>query len=377
MKIVVLGAGAVGTVVARDLAAPGRYEIQVLDASDAALAPLKKEGLKTQKADLSDLKAIPKAVQSADLVVECLPGFLGYAALKAVLEAGKDVVDVSFMPEDALVLNDLARTTKTTAIVDMGVAPGMSNMIVGYETEVFDEAHEARIYVGGLPVERTFPFQYKAPFSPLDVIQEYIRPARYRISGQEVVDPPLSAPEYVEFTGIGTLEAFLTDGLRSLLTTLLIPTMVEKTLRYPGYAALIRKLRECGFFDEKLVQIAGVKIRPIDFTSRLLIDQWKLLPGEREFTVMRIEVSGVKNKKHFKKIYDLQHYTDEVNDQTSMAQTTGFPCAVAAHLLAEGKFKKKGVFPPEILGRDPAIFNFFMKELAKRGVHFGACVQEL
>jgi len=377
MKIAVMGAGAVGSVVARDLAAGGEHEISVFDASEAALTPLKKAGFNTQKADLSDPRAVRKAVRDAELAVECLPGRFGFAALKAVLEEGRNVVDVSFMPEDPLKLAPLAKKNKVTAIVDMGVAPGMSNLIVGYEAGAFDEASEAKIYVGGLPAERTFPFQYKAPFSPHDVIEEYIRPARYRISGQEVVEPPLAAPEYLEFTGIGTLEAFLTDGLRSLLATLSIPTMVEKTLRYPGYAALIRKLRECGFFSETPVRIGGAKVRPLDFTSQLLIDQWRLLPGEREFTVMRIEVSGVRKGRRLKKIYDLLHYSDEERDQTSMAQTTGFPCAIAARMLAEGRFKKKGLFAPEILGADGAVFNYFMRELTLRGVHFGACVQEM
>jgi len=377
MKIVILGAGAVGSVVAKDLAGDGGHEVTVIDANAAALAPLKRVGIKTLKADLSNSKAVRAAVRPADLVVECLPGRFGFASLKTIIEEGKNVVDVSFMPEDFLTLNALAKKNGVTAIADMGVAPGMCNMIVGHELAVMDETTDARIYVGGLPVERTFPFQYKAPFSPVDVIEEYLRPARYRASGQDITEAPLSGSEYIEFPGIGTLEAFLTDGLRSLLDTLPIPTMVEKTMRYPGYAALIRKLRDCGFFGTTPLRVGRATVRPLDFTSRLLLDQWKLLPGEFEFTAMRIEVTGRKGAKHLTKIYDLLHFTDEANDQTSMAQSTGFPCAIAARCLAEGRFRRKGLFPPEILGRDSALFNHFMKELTKRGVHFGTSVKAL
>src|SRR6185503_12264879 len=150
-----------------------------------------------------------------------------------------DVVDISFFPEDALLLDKLAKQKEVTAITDCGVAPGLSNLIIGrYNEEMKIDSFEC--YVGGLPKERIPPFQYKAPFSPVDVIQEYIRPARLVENGKLVIKPAMSDKEILHFDEAGDLEGFNTDGLRSLVTTMKhIPDMKEKTLRYPGHIDLI------------------------------------------------------------------------------------------------------------------------------------------
>ena len=130
-----------------------------------------------------------------------------------------------------------------TAIVDFGVAPGIPNLLLGYHQNTM-KIDVYKCYVGGLPKKRTMPFQYKAPFSPVDVIEEYTRPARYVVNGEIVVKEALSEPEFLEFDEIGTLEAFNTDGLRSLLFTNDIPNKIEKTLRYPDERS-VRTILQC------------------------------------------------------------------------------------------------------------------------------------
>ena len=125
--------------------------------------------------------------------------------------------------------------------------------------------------MGGLPVERNWPWEYKAGFAPADVIEEYVRPARQVENGEVVVHEALSEPELVHFEGLGSLEAFHTDGLRSLTETLGdIPNIREKTLRYPGHIERMRALREAGFFSTEEIEVKGVRIRPLDVTSALL-----------------------------------------------------------------------------------------------------------
>jgi len=103
----------------------------------------------------------------------------------------------------------------------------------------------------------------------------------------------------VNLPQIGTLEAFNTDGLRSLLYTIKIPCMKEKTLRYPGYAEKMRMLRETGFFSDTLIDIKGVKVKPLDLTAKLLFPKWELEEGEEELTVMRVIVQGEKKEKDY------------------------------------------------------------------------------
>ncbi len=347
-KIVILGAGMVGRAIAIDLAM--KHNVVSADICDESLNKLDKfDNIKTIKSDLSIKENIKNTIKDSDLIVSAVPGFMGFETLKTIIESGKDVVDIAFFPEDALQLDVLAKKHNVTAIMDCGVAPGMSNVILGYHnTKMIVENFE--FYVGGLPLKRTLPFQYKAPFSPIDVIEEYIRPARFVENGKLVIKPALSDTEMIEFEDVGTLEAFNTDGLRSLIKTMKIPNMKEKTLRYPGYIDQIKLLRDYGFFQTEEVEINGMQIRPIDLTSHLLISKWKLEDDEPEFTVMKIIIYGIENNKKVKYIYELFDKFDGETQTSSMARTTGYSCTSAVELVLNGDYKEKGLFPPEFLG---------------------------
>ncbi|HSD64223.1 MAG TPA: saccharopine dehydrogenase C-terminal domain-containing protein, partial [Ignavibacteriaceae bacterium] len=288
-KITVLGAGMVGSAIAEDLSK--KYEVTVCDINEERLKELKSLiPVKIKKADISDKDQLVNTIRDSDLVVGAVPGFMGFECLKAIIESGKNVVDISFFDEDPFELDRLALENNVTAIVDCGVAPGLSNIILGYHSERM-KVNSFECYVGGLPFERKPPYEYKAPFSPIDVIEEYTRPARIMVNGKVVTKEALSEPELIN-TEAGTLEAFNTDGLRSLLKTMKIPDMKEKTLRYPGHIQLMRALRATGFFDKEEIDIKGKTIRPVDLTSKLLFPLWKLERNEPEFTILKIRING-------------------------------------------------------------------------------------
>ncbi|HET9210083.1 MAG TPA: saccharopine dehydrogenase C-terminal domain-containing protein [Thermoanaerobaculia bacterium] len=369
MKIVILGGGRVGSAMARDLGADPRFEVTVVDASAEALRRLEGWGLKTERADLADPAAVGRAVRGHDLVVGAVPGFMGFATLKAVLEADKDVVDISFFDEDPFLLDGLARERGRIAIVDCGVAPGCSNLVLGRMAAELDRVDSFVCLVGGLPAERTWPFEFKAVFSPIDVLEEYTRPARFKRFGQMVTLPALTEVELVDVPGVGTLEAFNTDGLRTLLR-MDVPSMVEKTMRYPGHADKMRMLRETGFFHTEPLEVGGARVRPLDLTARLLFSSWQLGPGEEDFTAMRIVVEGEKQGRRVRRTWDLLDRYDRETGTTSMARTTGYTCTAAVRLVAAGLYDRKGISPPEFVGRDAAAYEFMMRELAARGVVF-------
>jgi lysine 6-dehydrogenase len=364
-KIVVLGSGMVGRVMALDLAVD--FEVTAVDVSRDNLARLEGTAVRALQADLSSPPALRDIVGGADLVLGAVPGSMGYATLREVIAAGRDVVDISFFPEDALALDEAARSAGVTAVVDCGVAPGMSNMILGY--------HAARMavrrfacYVGGLPFRREFPFEYKAPFSPADVIEEYIRPARYIENSHVIVKPALSDVEHMDFPEIGTLEAFNSDGLRSLLTTMQVPNMIEKTLRYPGHGEHIRALRDSGFFGTEEIEIRGCMVRPLDATSAVLFKHWHLHEEDDEFTVMRIVVEGMAGGRTKHVQYDLFDRRDRATGFSSMARTTGFPATAVARLILAGRFRRGGITPPEFIGADESAFHAVMDDLAARQI---------
>lgn len=361
-KITVLGGGLVGSAIALDL--HRQHRVVAADTDAAALQRLQARGVATAAADLSDSRRLRKLVENSDLVVGALPGFLGFEALRACIEAGKNVVDISFFPEDACELDELARRRGVTAVVDCGVAPGMSNILLGHYRGQM-KIRRFQCLVGGLPQVRQWPWEYRAVFSPADVIEEYVRPARYVEGGRIVTREALSDPELIDLPGIGTLEAFNTDGLRSLLRTMPdVPDMIEKTLRYPGSAEYLRVLRAGGFFSSEEVDVKGLSIRPVDLTARLLFPQWKLQPGEGDLTVMRVRIEG----EGAAVACDLLDRYDPATDTISMARTTGYTCTAVANLLLEGRFTRKGICPPEYVGASEGALAFVLAYLEARGV---------
>lgn len=370
-KIIVLGAGLVGKAIAIDLCR--EFEVTAVDIDATTLQDLgAKYPLTTIAADLSNPEKIKELTGDYDLVIGAVPGFMGFETLKTVIQSGKNLVDISFFDEDQhdpFQLEQLAKDMNVTAVIDCGVAPGMSNIILGYHQQRMAVENFA-CYVGGLPEVRTWPFQYKAPFSPIDVLEEYTRPARIREDGDVVVKAALSEPEYLEFEGVGTLEAFNTDGLRTLLKTMEVPNMKEKTLRYPGHIEYMKVLRETGFFDKEPLDINGAQIRPIDLTAKLLFPKWKLEKAEREFTVMQVKVEGVEGERAVKYVYHLLDRFDENTGISSMARTTGYTCTAMARLILENQFIRKGICPPEYVGAAEGCFESILNYLKERRVHY-------
>ncbi len=392
-RAIVLGAGMVGSVMATDLAGgltgdmtgdlagEAEFEVSIADVREAALtaavarAAAQGRVVMPVLADLRDPAAVTRLVAGYDIVLGALSSAIGFAALGAVIAAGKNYCDISFMSEDYTELDRLAKQNGVTCVVDFGVAPGMSHLLAGYGYSMLDACESLEIYVGGLPRERRWPFEYKAAFSPADVIEEYTRPTRLVEHGRVVVRPALSEPELMDFAGVGTLEAFNTDGLRSLCTTLLgkVPFMKEKTLRYPGHIALMAAMRETGLFSNEAITVrditgAAVKVRPLDMTSACMFPKWSYQPGEQDLTVMRVIATGTSGGKRVKHEWELSDVFDQATQATSMSRTTAFPCAIMARLIARGQFAAPGVNAPEQAGFAAGIPELMLSELASRGI---------
>ncbi len=369
-RVVVLGAGLVGAFVARTLAEDG-FDVTAVDRSAAALRALAGlPRLATRRADLSSTSAIAEAVADADVVAGAVPGFLGHAMLQTVLACGKPVSDISFSPEDPLALDGVAKAKGVPAIVDCGVSPGLSNLACGRAAARYDALDSIVISVGGLPSRPTPPWDYRAVFSPTDVLEEYTRPARVVEDGVRVTKPALSDVAPFEVSGVGTLEGFLSDGLRTVLTTVAARNLCERTLRWPWHAAKMRLLRDAGFFGSEPVEAGGVRVAPRAVAEAVLFPQWKRPEGEEEFTVLRIESVGTRGGARHRLVHGLFDRTDPKTGATSMARTTGYPCVIGVRLLADGTFRTPGVHPPEALGRDARLWEAFVSGLAARGIAF-------
>ena len=361
----------------RDLAAEDDFDVLVVDLDSVRVELMTEYGADGVVADLSKAENVSRAVEDADLVIGAVPGFMGYQTVQRVLEEGRPIVDISLFPEDAFGLEKLAKEAGVVCLVDCGTAPGLSNLVLGRLEAHLDETTSFHCLVGGLPVERTWPWEYKAPFPPRDIIEEYVRPARMRKGGEEITMPALSEVELVHFSGLGSLEAFNTDGLRSLLRTSKTPDMVEKTMRYPGHAVRMRILREAGFFSSQEIQAASGTVRPRDVTEALLFSAWTFDEGEPDLTVMRIVIEGVQDGKNVRHTYNLLDYYNPETETMSLARTTGYTCTAMANLVARGLWTEPGLAPPEVVGRNATCFDAVIKHLEDRGVHIFQRVDEI
>lgn len=368
-KIVILGCGAVGRHMAIDLCKDPSFEVISVDVNREVLEQLASEyPIQIRVEDLSSAEGVTRAVEDADIVIGSVPYSIGYAVLESVIRAGKDIVDISYFPEDPFGLDELAKTKGVTAVVDCGVVPGLGNIILG------DHSRKMKLiryecYVGGVPKSKNALLGYKSPFPVLEVLEEYVESGSMIEDGKLVIRPMLAETMTIDLDKVGTMACLNSDGLRTLIRTMDIPDMFEKTLRYPNHVDLMRILRDTGFLNTTPIQVEGVSVRPIDVTASLLTTPWKYEPGEADITVMRLIISGEEEGKPTTYTYDMYDEYDPVTGTLSMARTTGYTCTAVIRLVLDGSYSQKGISPPEFVGRVDGCWKSVKRYLEDRSVN--------
>lgn len=373
MKILILGCGNIGSVAAGELAeSVSSVEVIVAD-NDKTRAKSVAERIDRRNVSWVQLNAanydkLVVTLKDFTLAMGFLPGKLGYRLAEACIAAGKSLVDVSYMAENPLTLHQKAMKAGVTIIPDCGLAPGISNILVGHAVAKLDKVQTAHIMVGGLPEKPVSPLGYIITWSPESLIDSYKRKATIVKEGKTIGVKALSGLEEIMFPEVGTLEAFYTDGLRTLPSTVKdVDDMWEKTLRYPGHAEKIKLLKALGFFDEEQINVDGAPLSPVRLTAKLFGQKlWK--PEIKDIVALKVEVSGVKNGRQTGYTYRLLDRYDEKRGITAMARTTAYPASIVAQLILEKVIKEKGVFPPEKIGMDDDLFKLFVDGLKNRGI---------
>lgn len=373
MRVLVIGCGRMGSAAAKDLTLTlSHAEVVVADidlnTAKNVAEKIGRRNVSWTSLDVSNQKELVDTLKDFDLALGFLPPKLGFRLMEACIQAKKSLVDVSYMPENPLALHEEALKADITIVPSCGLAPGISNILVGHATSELDKTEKVHIFVGGLPEKPIPPLGYVITWSPESLIEEYTSKARIVKDGKITEAEALSGLETIEFPPIGTLEAFYTDGLRTLLYTVRgVEEMWEKTLRYPGHAEKIRLLKDLGFFSDEEIQLNGFRIQPRKFTAKLF--ERKLCnPAAKDVVALKVEVYGYKKAKKTKHTYTLIDFYDEKNEVTAMARTTGYTASIVARLILEGKIHLKGVVPPERLGMDKKIYKQIIAELKSREI---------
>lgn len=351
-----------------DLCKEPDCEVISVDVNREALEHLASESpVQIRVEDLSTAEGVTRAVEDADIVIGSVPYSIGYAMLENVIRAGKNIVDISYFPEDPFGLDNLAKAKGVTAVVDCGVVPGMANIILGNHTRKM-KVTRYECYVGGVPKSRNVPLEYKSPFPVLEVLEEYAGSGSMVEDGKVVVRPMLSETMTIDLDKVGTMACLNSDGLRTLIHTMDIPNMFEKTLRYPGHVDLMRVFRDAGFLNMTPIHVQGGSVRPIDVAASLLSPLWKYEQGEADLTVMRLVISGEEDGKTATYTYDMVDEYDPATGALSMARTTGYTCTAVACLVLDGGYSQIGISPPEFVGRVDECWKSVEKYLEDHGV---------
>lgn len=357
LSYAVVGGGMQGRTAALDLASrPDTARVSILDIAPPPAQPLHGRVEHVRTDALNDRAGVQRALAGANACVVALPGSLAQRALPAVVAAGVPTVDMSFTPEvfDAP-LHAAARGAGCTLLRDVGVAPGLSHLLGAEAAEVLGGLTSLTIYVGGMPQRPpTDPFRHAVYFNPLDLIAEYTRPARMRVAGRAEAPNPLAPGlvERVEDGKLGALEAFPSDGLRTLLDSYpSCPDMREMTLRWPGHIEFMRQSAAAGRFEG-----ASAAATAADLEARFNGDNFP------DWLLMEIQADGTGGSLWSRVLAGAE------GGMTAMSRTTALTATAAAHALAAGAFKEPGLHPPEIMGQNHRLKTAVLRDLEARNI---------
>ena len=325
--IIALGCGLVGKFVVTKLSSLG-YKIHVID----LVIPSEIKENSEISCEEGDVFQIVNDLPKAKVILNLLPGSIGETIRPILISEGNDIIDLAFTETEPSVHHQHAVNNNCTLIWDVGIAPGLSNMIIKKEYNADSQIKDVSIKVGGNPAKPDNDWSYMAPFSPSDVIEEYTRPARIIENGKIKIVEPLTDLHSINVNNFGMMEAFLTDGLRSLLNSRMAENMREYTVRWPGHIQKWIASKD-SLSDEEL------------------IESWKFDHTRDEFTWMEIKIS-----------YDEYQVIWEIVDKgldgaSSMARTTGLVTIACAMDLLESSANESnwfdsGVLAPENLGTE-------------------------
>jgi lysine 6-dehydrogenase len=374
LKIAVFGSGLMGSAIARDLVGSKDVdEVLVCDINRRNLDSLARtessEKLRVKRHNATRRLETARLLRRFDVGVGALPHGLSEYPIQSSLHAGVSFVDLIFGWRFKRSKTDLAAKKKNMTIIPAcGLAPGLTNILAMDGGDAMERVDEVHIKVGGIPELPKPPLNYRIVFSFDAVLEEYVRRAKIVRNGRLIEVEALSGLETITFPRpIGKCECFYTDGLSTLTETMKgVKEMDEKTIRWPGHAAQIRTLIECGLLETQPISVHGQRVVPREFTSKILSERIKL-GKEKDLTLLRVDVSGKADGKQLHRRYQMVDRYDSRRKMTSMARTTAFPCSVAAQMLGLGLIQKKGLVPPE-LAFEGALRQKFMKQLRARGM---------
>lgn len=376
MKVVVLGAGLMGKEAVRDLVKSDEVTAVYLADQDVRKAEHFADELLSDKLSILVLDArnelqLSEVISLGDVVINALFYTFNEQVAKLAIAAGVHSVDlgghIGGATDAVLQMKEQAEARGVTLIPDLGVAPGMINILSGHGAAKLDKVESIRLFVGGIPVNPEPPLNYNIVFSLEGVFDHYTDSSRVIRDGKVLELPSLSEIETVHFDEFGDMEAFHTSGGTSTLIESFpdVQTLEYKTLRYPGHAEKFQLLVDLGLLSrESTIQVDGKPLRVRDVMREHLTPQM-LLGDKKDAVLLRVLVSGEASGMTATYEYNMTVTKDTDMNETAMALATANTISVVAQMIGGGTITKRGVYPPESIVPG----DLYIEEMGKRGVH--------
>jgi len=315
-----------------------------------------------------------------DAALSAVPYFHNLGLARAAIEARCHFADLggnNDVVREEYALSRKAEKRGVALAPDCGLSPGLASILAGeLMRRIGGRAAALKIYVGGLPQKPNPPFHYQLVFSVEGLINEYAEPARVLRRGKLATVEPLSEVEPFHLPGFPPLEAFHTSGGSSTLPDTFAGKAgecFEKTLRYPGHAAMMRALKDLGLFSREPRKLGKAEISPRALTARLMEE--KFAGSGPDVTILRVEAHperrrglrallGGRQAPARALSFTLVDRHDPATGMTSMMRTTAWPAAIVVRMLASGEIAKRGGIRQEI--DVPA--EAFLAAMAARGI---------
>lgn len=358
MKIGVLGAGLMGKEVVRDLVtsedvtAIGLADVD-LERAQRICHQLDSPKLTPYHVDACDEEGLAYYMRQFDVIVNALFYSFNEIVAKTAIRVGVHSVDlgghIGHITDRVLALKEDAEQADVTLIPDLGVAPGMINILSGYGYDQLDKTKSIRLFVGGIPLNPEPPLEYNHVFSMEGLLDHYTDPCLIIRNGVKQEIEALSEVERIHFERFGPLEAFHTSGGTSTLAHSYpdLETLEYKTIRYPGHAEKFKLLVDLNLTrKDYVVDINGKKINPREVLLKT-IDPIVDLQDKDDAVLLRVIVSGEKDGEPATYQYEMTTVKDRKNDVTAMARATANTISVVAQMIGNGTITKRGVYPPE------------------------------
>jgi lysine 6-dehydrogenase len=373
MRFLVLGAGLQGSACAYDLLQQDDVEtVTLADLHPERAADFVPDDPRLTKiaANFRDDAAVRGLMTGHDVVLSAAPYYFNGDLAQAAAESGCHFGDLGGNTEIVqrqLAMADLARSNDCMLVPDLGLAPGMINILGVEAVRRLDRADSLMMYVGGLPQHPQPPLNYQVVYS-LEGMIDYVTTGSKIIRDGRIQDiGALTEIEHLEFDGIGTLEAFHTAGGASTLPEEYAGQLKElayKTLRYPGHAELLGAIRALGLLDTDPVNVKGTEVIPRE-AFIAIVSPALTKPEEPDLVALRVVASGEKDGEAATLSFEVVDRANPATGISAMERTTGFTLSIAGLFLGRGVIEERGAAASHrTIPYDP-----YVAELERRGIH--------